>query len=60
MSSQTVQFLPEVDTYLNLNSMVRIYAEAEDDRNGGDSTQVTSGPSIQLYLTSVADSHRVH
>jgi hypothetical protein len=50
VSAQTVQFLPEVDAYLKLNSMVRVYAEAKDDRDGGDSTQVTSGPSIQLYL----------
>jgi len=49
-SAQTVQFLPEVDTYLKLNSMFRIYSEAKEDRDGGDPTQVTSGPSIQLYL----------
>jgi hypothetical protein len=48
--SAQVQFLPEVDSYLKLNSMFRIYTEAKDDRDGGDSTQVTSGPSLQLYL----------
>src|SRR5271170_597880 len=48
--AQTVQFLPEVDTYLKLNSMFRVYNQAKDDRDGGDSTQITSGPSVQLYL----------
>jgi hypothetical protein len=50
MPAQTVQFLPEVDGYLKLNNMFRIYYEAKDDRDGGDSTQVTNGPSLQLYL----------
>jgi hypothetical protein len=50
MSAQTVQFLPEVDTYLRLNSMFRAYYETKDDRDGGDPTQVTNGPSIQLFL----------
>jgi len=48
--AQTVQFLPEVDTYLKLNTRFRIYSEFKDDRDGGDSTQATSGPSVQLYL----------
>jgi hypothetical protein len=50
LSAQTVQFLPESDTYLKLNSMFRVYAQAKDDRDGGDSTQVTNGPSVQLFL----------
>src|SRR5467141_1686069 len=50
MSGQTVQFLPEVDTYLKLKPMLRVYVENKDDRDGGDSTQATSGPSIQLYF----------
>jgi hypothetical protein len=50
LSAQTVQFLPEVDGYLKLNSTVRVYSEAKEDRDGGDSTQATIGPSIQLYL----------
>jgi hypothetical protein len=49
-SGQTVQFLPEFDTYLKLNSMFRVYVEAKDDRDGGDSTQITNGPSVQLFL----------
>jgi hypothetical protein len=50
MQAQTVQFLPEVDGYLKLNKMFRAYYEAKDDRDGGDSTQVTTGPSLQLYV----------
>ena len=48
--AQTVQFLPEVDSYLKLTRIFRVYYEAKDDRDGGDSTQVTNGPSIQMYL----------
>jgi hypothetical protein len=45
-----VQFLPEIDTYLKLNPNVRVYFQAKDDREGGDSLQATLGPSIQFYL----------
>jgi hypothetical protein len=48
--AQTVQFLPEVDGHLKLDPMFRVYFEAKDDRDGGDSMQATSGPSIQLYV----------
>jgi hypothetical protein len=48
--AQEVQFIPEVDSYLKLNSLVRTYLEAKDDRDGGDSTQFAVGPSLQLYL----------
>jgi len=50
IQAQTVQFLPEVDGYLKLSNMFRVYYEAKDDRDGGDSTQVTNGPSLQLYV----------
>jgi hypothetical protein len=48
--SQNVQFMPEIDAHLKLNSMVRTYLEAKDDRDGGDPHQFAFGPSIQLYL----------
>jgi hypothetical protein len=48
--AQEVQFLPEIDAHLKLNSNVRMYLQAKDDRDGGDSTQFAIGPSIQLYL----------
>jgi hypothetical protein len=50
MQAQTVQFLPEVDGHVKLNNVFRAYYEAKDDRDGGDSTQVTNGPSLQLYV----------
>jgi len=50
MQAQSVQFLPEVDTYLKLSKMFRAYYQIKDDRDGGDSTQITSGPSIQMYV----------
>ena len=48
--TQDVQFLPEVDVHLKLNSTLRTYLEAKDDRAGGDPTQFTIGPSLQFYL----------
>jgi hypothetical protein len=48
--AQDTQFIPEVDAYLKLNSVVRTYVQAKDDREGGDSTQLAIGPSIQFYL----------
>ena len=49
-SSQELQFLPEIDAYLKLNPDVRVSAQAKDTREGGDSTQVEIGPSVELYL----------
>ncbi|MGB7555901.1 MAG: DUF2490 domain-containing protein [Candidatus Korobacteraceae bacterium] len=54
VAQQNVQFLPEVDTYLRLNSMFRVYVEAKDDQDGGDSAQAGIGPSVQLYLKPLA------
>lgn len=48
--SQEVDFLPEIDAHFKLNPMFRVYFQAKDDRDGGDSTQATLGPSLQLYL----------
>jgi hypothetical protein len=48
--AQEVQFAPEVDAHLKLNSTVRMYLEAKDDRDGGAPDQFAIGPSIQLYL----------
>jgi len=48
--AQDTQFIPEVDAYLKVNSAVRTYFQAKDDREGGDSTQLAIGPSIQFYL----------
>lgn len=48
--AQDPQFLPEIDAHLKLNSYVRTYLQAKDDRDGGDPPQFTFGPSIQFYL----------
>jgi hypothetical protein len=53
-AQQDVQFLPEVDAHLKLNSMFRVYVEAKDDQDGGDSAQAGIGPSAQLYLKPLA------
>src|ERR1022692_4035971 len=53
-AQQNVQFLPEVDAYLKLNPMLRVYVEAKDDQDGGDSAQAGIGPSVQLYLKPLA------
>ena len=50
VSAQNVQFLPEVDTYVKVNSVFQVYVEAKDDQDGGDSAQAGIGPSVQLYL----------
>ena len=48
--AQDPQFLPEIDAHLKLNSYVRTYLQAKDDRDGGDPDQFSIGPSIQFYL----------
>jgi hypothetical protein len=48
--AQDTQFLPEIDTHLTLNSKLRLFVEAKDDRDGGDPQQFTFGPSVQIYL----------
>jgi len=48
--AQDVQFLPEVDAHLKLNSTFRAYVEAKNDRDGGEQNQFAIGPSLQLYL----------
>jgi hypothetical protein len=48
--AQSVQFLPETDTYLKLNSFMRSYFEAKDGRDEGGSDQFTIGPSLQFYF----------
>ncbi len=51
--SQSDQFLPEIDTYLKLNSVARASFQAKQTREGGDPTQVEIGPSIDFYLNSM-------
>jgi hypothetical protein len=48
--AQDVQFLPEVDANLKLNSSIRVNYQAKGDREAGDPVQFQTGPSIQFYL----------
>jgi hypothetical protein len=50
LQAQQDQFLPEIDTYLKLDPMVRTYFQAKYDREGGDPVQATIGPSVQFFL----------
>jgi hypothetical protein len=50
LQAQTFQFLPEIDSYLKVDPMVRVYFQAKDDREGGDPLQATIGPSVQFFL----------
>ena len=49
-SAQEDELLPELDVYLKLNSDVRLRLQASDTRDGGDPTQLTIGPYVELYL----------
>ncbi len=48
--AQTFQFLPELDTNVKLNSMIRMNLQAKGEREGGDPVQFQIGPSVQLYF----------
>jgi hypothetical protein len=56
---QETQFLPEVDVNYRWNSYLRGYLQAKDDREGGDPTQFTFGPSLQFYLKPLIKLKRV-
>ena len=57
--AQDTQFLPEIDAHIPLNSAVRVYLQAKDDREGGDPEQATIGPSVQIYLKPLIQLKRV-
>ena len=48
--AQQLQFLPELDTNLKLNSLIRLNYQIKGDREGGDQEQFQTGPTIQFYL----------
>ena len=48
--TQDFQFLPEMDAYFKVNPLFRVYVQAKDDREGGDPTQFSVGPSVQMYF----------
>jgi Protein of unknown function (DUF2490) len=48
--AQETEALPELDSYLRLNTNLRLRAQASDTREGGDPTQLTIGPDLDLYV----------
>jgi uncharacterized protein DUF2490 len=48
--AQSVHFLPEADAHLTMNSALRTYLEAKDDRDEGATDQFSFGPSFQFYF----------
>ena len=59
LSAQETQFLPELDVYLKLNENVRLVGQAKDTREGGDPTQLTIGPTLELYTKPLVRLKRV-
>jgi len=58
-AAQGVEFLPEVDAHLTLDSRWRTYLQAKDDRDAGATSQFSIGPSLQLYLKPLVKLKRV-
>jgi hypothetical protein len=48
--AQETEALPELDPYLKLNATARFRVQAANTREGGDPTQLTIGPDLELYL----------
>jgi hypothetical protein len=48
--AQETEALPELDPYLKLNGTVRLRVQVANTREGGDPTQLTIGPDLELYL----------
>jgi hypothetical protein len=57
--AQEVQFLPQFDANLKLNSLVRVIFEAKGDREAGEMVQAQIGPSIQIYVKPLVKLKRV-
>jgi hypothetical protein len=51
--AQTGQFLPEVDTYFQLNSNTRIWFQAKGTREARLPVQAEIGPSLDFYIKSL-------
>jgi len=50
LCAQDLQFVPEVDAYLKLNSVFRAYLQVKDNLDGDGNRRFVVGPSIQLSL----------
>lgn len=51
--AQTAEGLPEVDTYLKLNSTWRIFVQAKDTKEDDRPGQAEVGPSVQYYVNNL-------
>jgi hypothetical protein len=49
-AAQSPQFLPEIDSSVSINPLVRLTFQAKQTREGGDPTQAEIGPSVDFYL----------
>jgi hypothetical protein len=49
-NAQQAEVLPEVDVYVKLDSSIRLRVQASNTREGGDPTQATIGPDLELYV----------
>ncbi len=49
-AAQSDQFLPEIDTYVKLNSDLRIWFQAKQTRESDEPVQAEIGPSLDFYL----------
>jgi hypothetical protein len=58
-AAQTVQFLPEIDTYLKVDPKVRFLFQAKQTREGGDPTQAELGPSVDFFVEPLLRLRRV-
>jgi hypothetical protein len=47
---ESSQFLPEIDNYLAVNSLMRLMFQAKQTREGSDPTEAELGPSMEFYL----------
>jgi Protein of unknown function (DUF2490) len=58
-AAQTTQFLPEIDTYLQVEPKVRFLLQAKQTREGGDPTQAELGPSVDFLVKPLVRLRRV-
>jgi hypothetical protein len=49
-NAQTLQGLPEIDTYVKLEPDLRFTFQVKETREGGDPTQAEIGPSLDYYI----------
>ena len=49
-NAQTLQGLPEIDSYVNLNPNLRFTFQVKETREGGYPTQAEVGPSLDFYV----------